>query len=128
MNYSREKRYLENHAAYIVQTIINCFERLYCNLFGGEEKYEVNVNSDEGDKILYDVICLLNCNVYCKPEDRNDEELLYAKELQSLLKLYSPFARMEVFASCTEDRVIDSFLAINRYGVKYFSIENIDVL
>ena len=120
--------YYNKPCSYIVQTVIDCFERRHGNLFGGEEKYEVNVNSDECDKILYDVICLLNCNVYCKPEDRNDEELLYAKELQSLFKLYSPFARMEVFASCTEDRVIDSFLAINRYGVKYFSIENIDVL
>ena len=45
MNYSKEKRYLEDHAAYIVQTIVYCFERLYCNLFGGEEKYEINENS-----------------------------------------------------------------------------------
>ena len=36
MNYSREKRYLEDHAAYIVQTVIDCFQRRYGNLFGGE--------------------------------------------------------------------------------------------
>ena len=63
MNYSREKRYLEDHTPYKVQTVIDCFERRYGNLFGEEEKYEVNVNTDEVDQILYDVTCLLNCNV-----------------------------------------------------------------
>ena len=62
MNYSRVKRYFEDHTPYKVQTVIDCFERRYCNLFGEEEKYEVK-NSDEGDQIVYDVTCLLNCNV-----------------------------------------------------------------
>ena len=52
MNYSREIRYFEYHAAQIMQTIINCFERLYGNLFGEEEKYEVNVNSLSNPLIL----------------------------------------------------------------------------
>ena len=65
MNYSREKRYLEDHAAYIVQTIINCFERLYCNLFGGEEKYEVNVNSLSNHLTLsFIYICALTFNIF----------------------------------------------------------------
>ena len=62
----------------------------------GVEKYEVKVNSDKGDRTLYDVTCLLNCNVWCKPEDGNDEELLYAKQLQSLSKAYFRFARMGI--------------------------------
>ena len=35
---------------------------------------------------------------------------------------------MRIFASGTEDQVIDSFLAIVRYDVKHFSIEGTDVL
>ena len=50
------------------------------------------------------------------------------KQLQSLLNVYSRFARMGIFTSCTEDQVIDSFLPIVRYGVKYFSIKSLDVL
>ena len=72
--------------------------------------------------------CLLNCNVWCKAEYWKNKELLYTKQLQSLSKLYSCFARMGVFALCTEDQVIDSYLAIVRYGMKYLSIESIDVL
>ena len=81
-----------------------------------------------GDQILSDVTCLLNCNLSCKLEDGNDEELLYANQLQSLSKVYSRFACMGIFASCTEYQVIDSYLAIVRYGMKYLSIESIDVL
>ena len=53
------KRYLEDHSAYIVQTIMVYFERQYGNLFGGKEKYGVNVNSDEGNRILY-YVCPLD--------------------------------------------------------------------
>ena len=95
---------------------------------GGGEKYKRSTKIPTGDRILSDVTCLLNCNVSSKLEDGNKEELLYAKQLQSLSKVYSRFACMGIFASCTEDQVIDSYLAIVRYGMKYFSIESIDVL
>ena len=35
MNYSREVRYLLDHAAYILEEIISCFEQRYGNLFDG---------------------------------------------------------------------------------------------
>lgn len=127
MYYSREKRYLEDHAAHIIEKIIGCFEERYGNLFGGEETYEVNVNSDEGDRILFDVTCLLNCNVWCKPGEGTEEDL-YEKQLASLSKLFARFRDMEILAPFTEDQVVDSFLAIVRYGLKYFSIQNVDVL
>ena len=52
----------------------------------------------------------------------------YTQSSCSPSKLYFRFARMGIFASCTEDQVIDSYLAIVRYGMKYLSIESIDVL
>ena len=66
--------YLEDHAAYIMQTIIDFLKGGTVTYSGGE--YEVKENSDEGDRILYYVTCLLNCNVWCKPDDGNNEELL----------------------------------------------------
>ena len=71
MYYSREKRYLEDHAPYIIEKIISCFEQRYGNLFGGDEVFNVNVNSDEGDRIQFDITCDLNCNVWCKPAEPN---------------------------------------------------------
>ena len=41
---------------------IDCFEERYGNLFGKDAN--VNNNLDEGDHILFDVACLLNCNVW----------------------------------------------------------------
>ena len=93
INYSREKRYLEDHAAYIMQTIIDFLKGGTVTYLGeGGEKYEVKVNSDKGDRILYYVTCLLNCNVWCKPDNGNNEELLYAKQPQYLSKVYFCFA------------------------------------
>ena len=74
-----------------MQTIIDCFKRRNGNLFGGKEKYS-----------------------WCKTEDGNKGKLLYAKQLQSLSKVCSGFARVEIFTSCTVDQVIDSFLTIWR--------------
>ena len=65
INYTREKRYFEYHATHIVQTMINCFERLYGNLFGGEEKYEVNVNSLSNHLTLsFIYICAVTFNFF----------------------------------------------------------------
>ena len=61
MNYSWEKRYLLDQAQYIVKKIIDCFEQRYGNIFGKDAN--VNINSDEGDRVLFDVASLLNCNV-----------------------------------------------------------------
>ena len=62
VNYSREKRYLLDHAQYIVKKIIDWFEQRYGNLFGKDAN--VNIKSDESDRILFDVAWLLNCNVW----------------------------------------------------------------
>ena len=101
-----------------MQTIIDCFERQYGNLFGGEVKYEVNVNFDVIEVIESFSIVMLGIN---QKMGTTKNYLLYAKQLQSLSELFCRFARMEIFALCTEDKVIDSFLAIVRYG-KIFQI------
>ena len=46
----------------------NCFEGQYNNLFGGEETFQVNINSDEGDRILFDIMYLLKV---CAKADTN---------------------------------------------------------
>ena len=51
----------------MVQTIISCFEKQYGNLYSGETEADVNVNSDHGDCILFDVCFILNCNHWPKP-------------------------------------------------------------
>ena len=71
MNYSRVKRYLLDHAQYIVKKIIDCFEQRYGNLFGKDTN--VNITSDEGGRVLFDVAWLLNCNVWQNSEEIEEE-------------------------------------------------------
>ena len=126
--YSREKRYLEDHGAHIIEQIIGCFEQRYGNLFGGDEVYKVNVNSDEGDRILFGITCVLNCNVWCKPVEGTSEEDSHTNQLASLKKLFNRYREMGVFAAFNEEQVIESFLSVVRYGIKYFNVKNVDVL
>ena len=62
VNYSRKQLYMLDLAQYIVKKIIDCFEQLCGNLFG--KNANVNINSDEGDHVLFDVACPLNCNIW----------------------------------------------------------------
>ena len=48
VNYSREKRYLLDHAQYITKKV-DCFEQRYDYHFG--EDANININSDEGDHV-----------------------------------------------------------------------------
>lgn len=62
INYSIEKWYLLDHGLYIVKNLKDCFEQCYNNLFGKDAN--ININFDEGDRVLFDVSCLLNWNVW----------------------------------------------------------------
>lgn len=66
LNYhSREKWYLEDHAAYIIELIIGSFEECCGNLFSGHHKtINMNINSDDGERVLFDVTRILNWNVW----------------------------------------------------------------
>ena len=51
----------------MVQDIISCLEKRYGNLNSHETEVAVNINSDQGDRILFDLYCILNFNLYPKP-------------------------------------------------------------
>ena len=93
----------------------------------GEVTSDVNINSDEGDRILFDVSRILNCNVWCTM-DVSPKEEVYSAQITSLSKLFDHYKDMQVLKSLTKDEVTDSFFAIVRYGLKYFSMSNIEVL
>ena len=71
----------------IVRKIIDCFEQCYDNLFGKDAN--VNINLDEGDHVLFDVACLLNCNVWQnsgETEEKSCDRQL--KLLQNMISHY----------------------------------------
>ena len=53
--YFREKQFIKNNGVEIVNTIVNCYEKRYGNLFASKSNPTVNVNSDQGDTILFEI-------------------------------------------------------------------------
>ena len=53
--YFREKQFIKNNGVEIVNTIVNCYEKRYDNLFASKSNPTVNVNSDQGDTILFEI-------------------------------------------------------------------------
>ena len=123
--YAREKRFLENHSIEIVEAIIACFERRYGHLYCDTNDNDVNVNSDEGDRVLFDVCRILNCNVWPEITAGSDLEETFSVQLTSFGKLFNRYNDMEVFMGLTSDNVISSFLDIVRYASRYFNTSNI---
>ena len=53
--YSRENQFIKNNCVEIADTIINCYEKRYSNLFASESNLTVNVNSDQGETMLFEI-------------------------------------------------------------------------
>ena len=76
--YSREKRFIEDHIAQIVERVVSCFEKRYGNLYSNLEETSINIPSDDGDRIIFDVCCILNCNVWPNVTDDSDTATQYS--------------------------------------------------
>ena len=124
--YTREKRYLEDHAVHIVDRIIACFEERYDNLFNTDNLPSVNVNSDTGDRVLFDVCRVLNCNVWQAGDSDFEEDGAYSIQINSQSAIFNRYT--DILKPFTEDEVKNSFLANVHFGLKYFNMVNVDPL
>ena len=106
-----------------MKKITDCFEQRYGNLLGTDAN--VNINSDEGGRVLFDVVCHLNCNVWQNSGETKEESC--DRQLKSLRNMILRYGGMEILASITEDEIVESFLSIVRYGLKYFNLTGIGV-
>ena len=123
--YIREKRYIENHIVEIVDSIISCFERRYGNLYSDASDAAVNVNADEGDWVIFDICCVLNCNVWPDVTPDSDLQEKFSVQLTALQKIFNRYKNMEVFNTFTSDDVTESFCAVTRYSSRYFNTSNV---
>ena len=117
-----KKQNMQNHILEMVQPTISCFEKQCGNLYSGEAKVEVNANSDHGDRILFDVCCILNCNIWPKPTSNAETYIVLLNAFKNVLDCYSD---MEVFKVFTIDDITEGFLAITSYAHRYFDIPSI---
>ena len=77
----------------------------------------MNVSSDEGDRVLFDVACLLNCNVWRSPNSEESKDT-YEQQLSLLMKMFNRHREMKILAPITEDEITESFLSMVWYGLK----------
>ena len=70
--YSREKRFIEDHIVQTVERVVSCFEKLYGNPYPNLKETSINIPSDDGDCIIFDLCHILNCNVW--PNGTNDSD------------------------------------------------------
>ena len=71
---------------HIVDRIIACFDERYGNLFNKDNS--VNVNSDTGDRVLFDVCRVLNCNVWQAGDSDFEEDDAYSIQINSLSAIF----------------------------------------
>ena len=122
---SVKKKHIQNHVLEMVQAIISCFEKRYGNLNSHETEAAVNINSDQGDRNLFDVYCILNCNLYPKPTSNVEA---YIVQLNGFKNVKTAAAAWKVFMVFTVEDVTEGFSAITRYADRYFEITNIKLM
>ena len=81
----------------------------------------VNMNSDEGDHIVFDICRILNCN-FCQLTDNSSTEKAYSVQQATLATVFHWYKAMEILKSCTEADGRDSFHVVSRYTYKYFDL------
>ena len=83
--YSRGKCFIEDHIVQIVERVVSCFEKHYGNLYSNLEETSINIPSDDSDRIIFDVCCILNCNVWPNVTDDSDTATQYSLQLAALI-------------------------------------------
>ena len=87
--YSREKCFIEDHIVQIVERVVSCFEKRYGNLYSNLEETSINIPSDDGDRIIFDVCHILNYNVWPNVTDDSDTATQYSLQLAVLITVFN---------------------------------------
>ena len=105
-----------------------CFEKCYGNLHSNLEETSINIPSDDGDRIIFDVCHILNCNVWPNVTDDSDTATQYSLQLAALMTVFNRYKDIDVMKCYTEDDFRSSFLAVLRYAHRYFNASNINAI
>ena len=121
--YIREKTYVKDHAAEVVQKILTCYDERYARVcYDG--------TADAGD-VLYDVCCVLNSQIWPLFNDDESDEIIeekFSTQLSAINRIFNRYGAMEAFKKFTSDNVVEGFIDIVRYAKRYFETENMNSL
>ena len=105
---------------------MSSFEKRYGNLYSNLEETSINIPSDDGGRITFDVCRILNCNVWPNVTDDSDTATQYPLQLAALITAFNRYKDIDVMKCYTEDDVLSSFLAVLHYAHRYFTTYNIN--
>ena len=123
---TREKRFIKDHIVQIVERVVSCSEKRCGNLYSNLEETSINIPSDDGDRIIFDVCRILNCNVWPNVTDDSDTATQYSLQLAALITVFTRYKDIDVMKCYTEDDVLSSCLVVLRYAHRYFNTSNIN--
>ena len=108
----------------IVERVVSCFEKCYGNLYSNLEETSINIHSDDGDRIIFDLCGMLSCNVWLNSTDDTDTATQYYLQLAALITVSNRYRNIDVTKCYTEDDVLRGFHAVLHYAHRYFNISN----
>ena len=106
-----EKRFIQKYVK-ILEVRVSRFERRYGDLYFDLLASSVNNNSDEGDRIVFVIYCILNCN-FCLQLTSTEE--VYSVQQAALVKVFDGYKAMEIMKSYTNADGRRSFHVVTRY-------------
>ena len=80
---------MEDHVVQIVERVVSCFEKRYGNLYSNLGETSINISSDDGDRIIFEVCRILNCNVWPNVTDGSDTATQYSLQLAALITVFN---------------------------------------
>ena len=110
----------------MVERIISCFERRYCGVYSDNTKGVVNVEADSGDRILFDICRVLNCNVWPEIKEDSNLEEDFSVQIRSIKNIFERYSAMSIFENFTVNDIGDGFIDITNYAARYFTISKIN--
>ena len=122
----REKSFIEEYIAQIVERVVPCFEKRYGNLYSNLAGTSINIHSDDSDCIIFDKCRKLNCNVWPNVTDDSDTATQCYLQLAALITVFNRHKDIDAMKCYNEDDVLSSFLVVLHYARRYFNTSNIN--
>ena len=108
-SFTLEKNDLQKIILYRLFKELSCFEKHYGNLYSNLKETSMNIPSDDGGHIIFDVCHILICNIW--PNVNSDTATQYSLQLAVLIAIFNQYKDIDVMKCYTENDVLSSFLS-----------------
>ena len=118
--FEREKQYIQDYAASIIERVLHCFNNRFGKLDGSSDNVAAEVK--EGDNIFFHICRLLNSQVL--PTEVSEDSLCL--QIEALTYLYEHFKNIPLLEGSNLTEVIDGYIDIVSYINTYFPVHSMD--